>query len=761
MNKSFPNHRFILFAFTWAIFAFTPCQAQQNNIIQTTNGLVSGITNKAGDIHIYKGVPFAAPPVGNLRWAAPQPAANWEGVRKCDKFSASALQPPPAPFFVWSKEFLAPPEPLSEDCLYLNIWTPAKKTDKKLPVIVWIHGGGFTSGSGSCPIYDGEGIAKKDIVFVTINYRLGIFGFLAHPELTAESGANASGNYAFLDQIAALQWVQKNIAAFGGDPQRVTIAGQSAGAFSVNAMVASPLTKGLFQRAIAQSGGMCSSQRIKTLPQASLEGMELLKKLKASGIADLRKMPASELLKVATINSPVIDGYVLPTDVFTIFSEGKQNDVDLLTGWNRDEGFIFGEALKADAFRAQAKKQYGPLAGEFLQAFPAGNDEEARQSQKNLMRDEVFAWQAHTWANQQSKTGKKKAWLYRFHRVPAGKPELAEHGAFHSAEIAYALNTLPLWDRPWETPDEKLSEIMSGYWANFARTGDPNGMGLPVWTIYQPALHNALIFSDTTRMEEQLLQEEFGFLDKWQAAITPDFSFYQKATYVNGTDTIPYRILYPENYDSTQTYPLVLFLHGAGERGNDNEKQLIHGARLFLDHENRRDFPCIVLVPQCPADSYWSSAKVDRSSYPVMLEFDYQNTVMTKGLSMALELTKNFVKSGKVDTKRVYITGLSMGGMGTFEAVYREPGLFAAAAPICGGGDVKAYAQTISAIPFRIFHGTVDGVVKVEQSREMYERLKALGANVQYTEYPAVNHNSWDYAFAEPDFLKWLFSQNK
>mgnify|MGYP002072476527 FL=1 len=760
MDKPLPTSRLSHPALVWVfLFAFLlPSLAQQKNIVKTENGFLSGFTSKSGDIRIYKGVPFAAPPVGELRWASPKPSANWEGIRPCDKFPASAMQPTPVPFFVWSKEFLAPPEPLSEDCLYLNVWTPAKKTDEKLPVIVWIHGGGFMSGAGSCPIYDGEGMAKKGVVFVTINYRLGVFGFLAHPELTAESGVNASGNYAFLDQIAALQWVQKNIAAFGGDPNRVTIAGQSAGAFAVNALVASPLAKGLFHRAIAESGGMFNNERIKTLPEASIEGLELMKKLKANNIAELRKMPASELLKAATINSPVLDGYVLPKDVFSIFSEGKQNDVPVLTGWNRDEGFIFGEPLKADAFREQAEKRYGSLANEFLKAFPANNDEEAMQSQKNLSRDEIFAWQAHTWANLQSKTGHQKVWLYRFDRVPPGRPDLAEHGAFHSAEIAYALNSLPKWDRPWEPLDRELSEKMSGYWVNFAATGDPNGMGLPVWTVFEPALHNALVFSDTIKMREGLLKNEFNFLDKWQAATTPDLSLYKKMKYVSGKDTLPYRVLFPENFDSTKKYPLVLFLHGGGERGNDNEKQLVHGARLFLKHENRRAYPCIVIFPQCPADSYWGSAKIDRTKNPIELTFDYENTDLTKGLRLVLELTKNFVKSGTADASRIYVTGLSMGGMGTFEAVYREPEFFAAAVPICGGGDVMAYSEKMAKVPFRIFHGAADAVVKVQQSRDMYDRLKALGFDIQYTEYPAVNHNSWDYAFAEKDFLKWMFS---
>ncbi len=745
---------FLFFVLKNGLFAQAPP-------IRIESGLISGTTNVEGNIRIFKGIPFAAPPVGELRWKAPQPAASWDDVRVCEKFPASAIQPPPAPFFVWSEEFLAPPEPLSEDCLYLNVWTPAISADEKRPVIVWIHGGGFMSGAGSCPIYDGEGMARKGVVFVTINYRLGVFGFLAHPELSQESGQNASGNYAFLDQIAALRWVQKNIAAFGGDPNRVTIAGQSAGAFSVCALVASPQAKGLFQRAIAQSGGMFGSEWVKTLRSAELDGIRLAEKLNAGSIKDLRKLPADELLKAAAINSPVVDGYVLPKDVRSIFTEGKQNDVPLLAGWNRDEGFMFEQPVNAKAYREQARHRYGFMADEFLHAYPGHNDAEALQSQKNLMRDQVFAWQAHARTKIQAVTGKSKTWLYRFDHMPPGKPELAEHGVFHSAEIAYALRSLPMWNRPWEPVDRQISEQMSSYWVNFAATGNPNGDGLPEWLRYDPEKYNTLIFSDSTGMFTGVAKTQFEFLDRWQVASESDLSFYQKAEYTDSTGSLPYRILYPENYDRTKKYPLVLFLHGAGERGNDNEKQLVHGASLFLENENRKDYPCIVVAPQCPAESYWSSAKVDRSKYPVSLDFDYAETGMTDALRMTLDLTKSLLKNEAVDTNRVYITGLSMGGMGTFEAVWREPDLFAAAAPICGGGDVKAYGEKPPKIPFWIFHGAVDGVVKVEQSRDMHERLQASSVRVKYTEYPAVNHNSWDYAFAEENFLKWLFSQKK
>ncbi len=729
-------------------------------ITQTKNGTVAGITSADGKVAIYRGIPFAAPPVGALRWKAPMPAANWKEALDCTKFGASAVQPPPAPFFVWSEEFLIPKAPISEDCLYLNVWSPAVSDAKqKLPVIVWIHGGGFTSGGSSCPIYDGEGLARKGVVFVSINYRLGVFGFLAHPELSRESGKNASGNYALLDMVAALKWVQQNIAAFGGDPDRVTIAGQSAGSFAVNSLVASPLTKGLFHRAIGESGGMFGDRAL-SLSEASLQGIELVKKLNRYSIADLRSMPADTLLKYGGGFSPVIDGHVLPTDVYTIFSEGKHNDVPLLTGYNRDEGFIFGPTMTAEQFRADAKSKYGELADEFLKAFPATDDAVAKQSQKNLSRDQLFAWQGYTWAKLQAEKGKQKAWLYRFDRVPPGRPDLAEHGAFHSAEIAYALHSLPTWNRPWEKLDQQLSEQMSSYWVNFAATGDPNGKGLPKWEAFKPATPNTLVFDKKTAMHTGLEQAEFAVLDKWKAASAPDLSKFEKRVFEANDGQLPYRILYPENYDAAKKYPLVLFLHGAGERGNDNEAQLVHGAKLFLEPENRRDFPAIVIFPQCPTESSWNSMKADRTKTPIERTFDY-SAEMTEPLRLAIALTKSLIAGGSVDPKQVYVAGLSMGGMGTFEAVARYPDLFAAAVPICGGGDVRAFSQKMPKTPMRIFHGAADSVVDVKYSWEMYDTLKQLGWPVEYVEYPVVDHNSWDYAFAEKDFLAWLFSKKK
>jgi predicted esterase len=375
----------------------------------------------------------------------------------------------------------------------------------------------------------------------------------------------------------------------------------------------------------------------------------------------------------------------------------------------------------------------------------------------------LFAWQAYTWAKLQSQTGKHPAWLYRFDRVPPGRPDLAEHGAFHSAEIAYALNSLPMWGRPWEPLDQRFSFLMSSYWASFAASGNPydHELRLPIWLPVSPDQSNTFVFGEKTGLETDPLKKEFDFLDEWAIASQPaDLSAYQKENFILQGDTMPYRILFPEGYDRTKQYPLVLFLHGAGERGKDNEKQLVHGAKLFLKKENRRDYPCIVLVPQCPANSFWASAKVNRDQLPIRLTYDY-SAPMTKGLTMARALLHDILETEAVDKRRVYVAGLSMGGMGTFELVWREPELFAAAVPICGGGDAKAYTERLPNVPFRIFHGSADAVVGVAESRNMVAALQAGGADVSYIEYPSVNHNSWDYAFWEGDFLGWVFSRKR
>ncbi|GHV21518.1 carboxylic ester hydrolase [Clostridia bacterium] len=388
---------------------------------------------------IFRSIPYAAAPVGDLRWKAPQHASAWDGIRACVENPPSAIQNEPRPFRMWSQEFIAPAEPISEDCLYLNVWTSAEKSDAKLPVIVWIHGGGFTGGSGTVPLYDGEAMARKGVVFVTINYRLGLFGFLAHPELSAENADKVSGNYGILDQIAALKWVKENIASFGGDPDNITVDGQSAGSMSVNCLLVSPLAKGLFHRAIAQSGSLISGDRpvSATLQNAERIGTEILADANIPDMATLRTLPAGSILKISIpgMLSPVVDNVFIPEPEKT-YNEGKQNDVPLILGWNSGDTLLFGQGIE------------------------------------NTYKH---------WAELQTAKGKSPVYMYFFDHTPPGEPN---YGAFHSAEFGYALHTLHFWNRPFTQTDYDLQETMSSYWANFAKAGNPNGSNLPEWNVF-------------------------------------------------------------------------------------------------------------------------------------------------------------------------------------------------------------------------------------------------------------------------------------
>lgn len=461
------------------------CHTSPFDKIKVEGGYITGTKNATGDIHIFRGIPFAAPPTGSLRWKAPQPVQAWSGVKVCDHFGPSPMQPSPSPFSMWTEEFLIPKKPISEDCLYLNVWTGAALAKEKRPVIVWIYGGGFTSGGSAVPIYDGEAMAKKGIVFVSINYRVGIFGFFAHPELTKESGNNASGNYGLMDQIFALKWVQKNIASFGGDPGNVTIAGQSAGSMSVNCLVASPLAKNLFQKAIAESGASFTNGNA-SLQNAEEEGKKIMQSLHLTSVSEMRKMSAEELMKKGGgFRSPIIDGYVLPESIVNIFTQKKENKVNLLTGWNEDEGLLFGPVKKAKDFTKEINEKYGLDASTFLQYYPASNDSVAAVSQLKLSRDMIFGVHNYTWANMESSQG-AIVYVYRFARKPPATGEYAKYGAFHTAEVPYAYNNLQFVNRSWQPVDHELATIMSTYWANFARAGNPNGSGLPVWDAYGP-----------------------------------------------------------------------------------------------------------------------------------------------------------------------------------------------------------------------------------------------------------------------------------
>jgi para-nitrobenzyl esterase len=484
MNGKKNASNLILFVLTiFLIFAY-PLAAQIgiHKPIKTKAGSVEGVLSSDGQVSIFKGIPFAAPPVGPLRWKAPQPANSWKGVLHADHFSKNCVQKPVHEYLPWTREFMLVND-VSEDCLYLNIWTPAKAAADHLPVYVYIYGGAFTSGAGDVSVYDGENLAKKGIIVVNLNYRVGVFGFLAHPELTAESPHHSSGNYAFLDQLAALQWVKNNIADFGGDPARVTIGGQSAGAISVGLLVVSPLAKGFFRGAVTESGSGISGWPISDLADAEKIGSDYARSMSAKSIADLRGLPWEKLLdSPAPRFSPVIDGWFLPADVMTIYAEGGENDVPMIDGWNADENP--GKPLSAENFRKQSEQRYGSMAEEFLKLYPAETDDQAKAAQKQSARDRARASE-YLWAQARAKTAKSDAYLYFFTRAIPW-PEHPEYGAFHSADIPYFFDNLSRLNRPYEQVDHEIADEMSAYLVNFVKTGDPNSDSLPGWRAFEP-----------------------------------------------------------------------------------------------------------------------------------------------------------------------------------------------------------------------------------------------------------------------------------
>lgn len=453
--------------------------------VRLDTGQISGGTGKDPVVRVYKGIPFAAPPAGDLRWRPPQPVAHWDGVRSATEFGNICMQAAGGGRGNGKGKAGETAPRMSEDCLYLNVWTAAASPSERRPVMVWIHPGGYTSGSGSGPSYDGEALAKRGVVLVTINYRLGIFGFFSHPELTQESDRRGAGNFAFMDQTAALQWVQRNIARFGGDPKRVTVFGNSAGSSSISNLVASPQAKGLFQRAAAQSGAWLglSVNPMRTLARAEAAGVKTAESVGAHSIAELRAKPADAMLRAGRGGGPVIDGWFLPQDPATIFAQGKQNDVPMLLGSNKDEGTFFLQATTAPAFRERERKRFGNFADAFFKVYPDGTDAEADASQLAAFRDEL-GWVMRNWANAQTKTGKSKVYLYYFtHEPPSAGPGARGSGATHGSEAQYVFGNL-LGQRAWTDVDRAVSATLSSYWVNFATTGDPNGKGLPKWPNY-------------------------------------------------------------------------------------------------------------------------------------------------------------------------------------------------------------------------------------------------------------------------------------
>ncbi|HLH41746.1 MAG TPA: carboxylesterase family protein [Bryobacteraceae bacterium] len=529
-----------LFLLLSSCCAATVLLAAISDPVKIDSGSVSGVPGKDPSVRVFKGIPYAAPPVGELRWRAPQPAAKWDGVRAADQFGPTCSSgaggfgggrgkggqkanpgqaPKQAPNQAKGSPLGTGPA-ASEDCLYLNVWTPAKSANERLPVIVWSYGGGFTGGSGSLPGYDGEALAKKGVVFVTYNYRLGVFGFFAHPDLTAESSHHASGNYGMQDFLAALKWVQRNIAAFGGDPKKVTIDGESAGAILVSAAVGSPEGKGLFHRAVAQSGAWMglSIAKMRTLAEAEAQGKTAAG---AHTIAELRSMSTQEIgQNVRGVQAGiVVDGWLVPEDESATYAKSKQNDVDILVGSNHDEGTFFGSGnVTVEQVKTRVAREFANLAAEFFQLYPAGSDAEAGASGLARARDEV-GWHMRTWAELQAKRG-RKAYLYYFTHVPLGADgRPSARGATHTAELPYMFDNPPQ-NGSWTDADQKLADAMSSYWANFAATGDPNGKGLPAWPAYDVKKNDgkAMVFGDGVEFGPQIDVKRLAFFDKVYAA---------------------------------------------------------------------------------------------------------------------------------------------------------------------------------------------------------------------------------------------------
>jgi para-nitrobenzyl esterase len=495
-------------------------------VVKTVDGDLEGVY--VSGIRAFKGVPFAQPPVGDLRWREPQPVKHWDGVRKADKFGPRAMQ---LPLF---SDMVFHSDGVSEDCLYLNVWTPARSAGDKLPVLVYFYGGGLMAGDGSESRYDGESMARRGIVAITVNYRLSVFGFFAHPELTKESPHHASGNYGLLDQYAALQWVQENISAFGGDPARVTIAGESAGSFSVSAQMASPLSKNLFAGAIGESGSLLGMQPPVALSAAEKMGVQFATALGAKSLAELRAMPAGAIMAATSKpgggHFPVdIDGYFFPRSPADIFTAGEQAKVPLLVGWNSEEGnyhSILGEnQATKENYEAAIKKLYGDHADGVLKYYQASSFNEVLQAGTDLASDRFIGFSTWRWSDLHAQTGGKPVYRYKYEHSRPDMPvattngapaeEMEKQGAVHSSEIEYALGNLPT-NRvfTWQPDDYEVSAIMQGYFANFIKTGDPNGLGLPTWPAVKSNSPAMVMYIDVkTAAETEQHRDRYLFLE--------------------------------------------------------------------------------------------------------------------------------------------------------------------------------------------------------------------------------------------------------
>ncbi|MCU4674056.1 carboxylesterase family protein [Catenovulum sp. 2E275] len=473
-------------------------QLDPMEVVTVEQGILRGSTQNK--LAVFKGIPFAKPPVGELRWQAPKPADKWQGIKKVTEFAAGCMQGG------------NPPSGKSEDCLYLNVWTPAQSATEKLPVMVWIYGGGFSFGATSEPMFNGVKLTEKGVIFVSIAYRVGQLGFLAHPELSAESEHHVSGNYGLLDQIAALKWIKQNIAQFGGNPDNITIFGESAGAISVSMLAASPLTKGLFDKAISQSGGSFGPTRtinypgenMSSIEQAQAQGLEYVKSFGVKSIAELRKMDAQTFIpKQWSMPGgwPIVDGYVIPDDQFMLYQQGKFNDVKVMAGYNSDEGASFVWDKNPQKFIQGIQTRFGPFAPQLIEAYSVSEDLITR-SARNLIRDVAFGWHSWSWARLQTQHGQAPFYLYFFDQHPVHAKDSPQYGygSPHAQDIGYVFQQLDPNHAGTSKSDLQISEAMASYWTNFAKTGNPNGDNLTLWPAFNHQTQQVMLFQQTTKV---------------------------------------------------------------------------------------------------------------------------------------------------------------------------------------------------------------------------------------------------------------------
>ncbi len=495
---------------------FISCNDLPEGQVKVEGGIIEGSVTE--DLAIYKGIPFAAPSIGDLRWKAPQPVEKWEGVKQTVEYAPAPMQGG------------NPASGKSEDCLYLNVWTPAKSEKEKLPVLVWIYGGGFSFGSTSDPVHNGEHLARKGVVLVSIAYRVGQLGFLAHPELSAEDPNGVSGNYGLLDQIAGLQWIQNNISAFGGDPDKVTIFGESAGGIAVSMLCASPLAKGLFHGAISQSGGSFGPSRpttfpgenMKTLQHAEQDGIEYVKRVGASSIAELRNIEPDSLPLGMGMGGawPIVDGYVIPDDQYKLYEAGNYNDVPVLIGYNSDEGLSFPAGRTPEDYIAGVERRFGSFSNGLLEAYPL-NENRIGRSARNLMRDAAFGWHTWSWARLQSRNGKSDVYYYYFDQHPerAEDSPQFDHGTPHGVDVPFVFMNLDRENPQTTESDLAISEIMGTYWTNFAKYGHPNGEGVPEWPAFSEENPVVMYLGPTAYLDKVPDEASLKVLDnyfKWR-----------------------------------------------------------------------------------------------------------------------------------------------------------------------------------------------------------------------------------------------------